>query len=60
VMWDIRVIEKLEDAVGNFSISCKFQFVLTRQEWVFTGVYGPQTDSDRLLMWEELADLYSW
>ena len=32
VMWDTRVIEKLEDAVGNFSISCKFQFVLTRQE----------------------------
>ena len=59
VMWDTRVVEKLEDVVGNFSVSCKFQCVLTRHEWVFTGVYGPQTNRDRLLMWEELAGLYS-
>jgi exonuclease III len=60
VMWDTKVVEKLEDAVGNFSVSCKFQCVLTRQEWVFIGVYGPQTNRDKLLMWEELAGLYSW
>ena len=32
VMWDTRVVEKLEDVVGNFSVSCKFQCVLTRHE----------------------------
>uniref|UniRef100_A0A2N9G078 Reverse transcriptase domain-containing protein n=1 Tax=Fagus sylvatica TaxID=28930 RepID=A0A2N9G078_FAGSY len=29
-------------------------------EWVFSGVYGPQTDRERLLMWYELAGISSW
>jgi exonuclease III len=60
VMWDTRVAEKIEDAVGNFLVSCKFRSILNQQKWLFTGVYGPQTNRDRLLMWEELAGLYSW
>jgi hypothetical protein len=27
LMWDKRVVEKLEDAVGYFSVSCKFKNV---------------------------------
>ena len=41
LMWDTRVMEKIEDAVGVFSVSCKFRSVITHQEWAFSGVYGP-------------------
>ena len=27
LMWDKRVVEKVEDAVGQFSVSCKFKNV---------------------------------
>ena len=60
LMWDTRVVEKIEDAMGNFSVSCKFKSVLTQHEWVFSRVYGPQTDRERMWMWGELAGLYSW
>ncbi len=60
VMWDTRVVEKIDEAVGHFSISCKFRSVFNHHEWVFSGVYSPQTVRDRLLMWEELAGLHSW
>uniref|UniRef100_A0A2N9GFH2 Endonuclease/exonuclease/phosphatase domain-containing protein n=1 Tax=Fagus sylvatica TaxID=28930 RepID=A0A2N9GFH2_FAGSY len=60
VMWDTRVVEKIDETVGHFSISCKFHSVFNHHEWVFSGVYVPQTVRDRLLMWEELACLHSW
>uniref|UniRef100_A0A2N9H2I2 Endonuclease/exonuclease/phosphatase domain-containing protein n=1 Tax=Fagus sylvatica TaxID=28930 RepID=A0A2N9H2I2_FAGSY len=60
LMWDTRVVEKIDDAVGNYSVSCKFRSVLNQLEWVFSGVYGPQMDRERLLMWYELAGISSW
>ena len=60
LMWDTRVVEKVEEAVGIFSVSCKFRSVFDSQEWMFSGVYGPQSDGERLLMWEELAGISSW
>ena len=54
-MWD-----KLEEAVGNFSVSCKFKNVIDQFEWVFTGVYGPNSDRERRNMWEDLFGLISW
>ena len=59
-MWDTRVVEKIEDVVGNYSVSCKLRSVVNQSEWVFSGVYGPQTDRERLLMWYELAGISSW
>ena len=41
VMWDTRVVNKMEEAVGRFSVSCKFTSVLDQFIWAFTGVYGP-------------------
>ena len=32
-----------------------FQF-----EWAFTGIYGPNSDLDRRLLWEELAGIRNW
>uniref|UniRef100_A0A2N9FU80 Reverse transcriptase domain-containing protein n=1 Tax=Fagus sylvatica TaxID=28930 RepID=A0A2N9FU80_FAGSY len=60
LMWDSRVVEKIEGAVGYFSVSCKFKNVETHQVCMFTGVYGPNINSDRRLMWDELAGIRSW
>jgi hypothetical protein len=60
LMWDRRVVEKIDEAVGDFSVSCRFRGVIDQFEWAFSGVYGPQTDRERSLMWDELAGLASW
>ena len=53
-------MEKLDEAVGDFSVSCRFRNVGDNFEWAFSGVYGPNVDREKRLMWEELAGLYSW
>ena len=60
LMWDRRVVEKIDEAVGDYSVSCRFRGVVDLFEWAFSGVYGPQTDRERSLMWDELAGLVSW
>jgi exonuclease III len=60
LMWDMRVVEKVDEAAGYYSLSCKFKNVLDQFEWIFTGVYGPNLDNDRDMLWEELAGLLSW
>lgn len=46
-MWDKRVVENMEEAVGQFSISCRLKNVENQFDWAFTGVYEPNTDRDR-------------
>ena len=41
-------------------MSYKFRNISNQFEWIFTGVYGPNTDRDRIVLWEELAGLISW
>ncbi|XP_030936692.1 uncharacterized protein LOC115961945 [Quercus lobata] len=60
LMWDTRVVNKVEEAVGQFSVSCKFTSVCDQFVWVFTGVYGPNSSRDRRFLWEELFGLSSW
>jgi hypothetical protein len=59
-MWDDRVVERVEEAVGTFSISCKFRNVSSGFEWAFSGVYGPNRNAERRLFWEELSGICSW
>jgi len=59
-MWDRRVVEIVEKAVSHFPISCRFKNVVDQFEWAFIGVYGPNYDRDRMLLWEELFGLCSW
>uniref|UniRef100_A0A2N9I2D6 Reverse transcriptase domain-containing protein n=1 Tax=Fagus sylvatica TaxID=28930 RepID=A0A2N9I2D6_FAGSY len=47
LMWDRRVVEKIDEAVGLFSVSCKFRCISDQYEWAFSGVYGPQSNRDR-------------
>ena len=60
VMWDRRIVEKIEEAVGRFSISFKFKNVEDQFEWAFNGIYGPNSTHDQRLLWEELAGIRSW
>jgi exonuclease III len=60
LMWDRRMVEKVEEVAGNYSLSCKFRSVFDQFEWIFTGVYGPNLDNERGFLWEELAGLISW
>ena len=59
LMWDTRVLEKVEEVVGRFSVSCRFKEV-SGFVWGFTGVYGPQGDIERRMTWEELTGVYTW
>lgn len=47
VMWDRRAVDKVEEAVGHFSVSCKFKNVIDHFAWAFTRVYGLNSDRDR-------------
>jgi hypothetical protein len=46
LMWDKRVVECLEEAVGSISISCKFKSILEQFVWAFSGIYGPIDNSE--------------
>ena len=53
-------MNKMEEVVGRFSVSCKFTSVLDQFVWAFTGVYGPNLHQDRRFLWEEICGLNSW
>ena len=60
LLWDNRVVEKVEEAVGSFSVSCKFREVFSDFKWAFFGVYSPIRSVERWLLWEELSGISSW
>ena len=60
LMWHKRVVEKMEEVVGQFSISCRLKNVENQFEWAFTGVYETNTDRDRRLFQEEMYGLLNW
>uniref|UniRef100_A0A2N9J584 UBC core domain-containing protein n=1 Tax=Fagus sylvatica TaxID=28930 RepID=A0A2N9J584_FAGSY len=49
IMWDKRVVEKLDVVVGSFSISCYWRGLVDGFDWVCSGVYGPQSDEGERL-----------
>jgi hypothetical protein len=57
IMWDRRVVEKVEECVGCFTAACSFRSMCDDFNWAFAGVYGPNRDNDRLMLWEELSGL---
>jgi hypothetical protein len=50
LMWDKRVVEKVEKAVGFHSVSSKFREVSSGYKWAFSGVYGPNWGVDRRML----------
>jgi hypothetical protein len=57
LMWDRRVVSKVEVCHGSYVVACYFRNVDDGMEWAFAGVYGPNRDAARRMMWEELAGL---
>ena len=55
LIWDKRVVEKIDVLVGQFSISVLLRGVLCILEWVCTGLYGSNADHHRAALWEELS-----
>ena len=46
IMRNCRLVEILEEAVGQYSVSCRFKNVRDQFEWAFMGVYGPNSDRE--------------
>ena len=49
VMWDRKVVE-IKEAVGRFSVTCRFKNVVDQFEWAFNGVNWPNFDGGRRLL----------
>ncbi|KAG6649501.1 hypothetical protein CIPAW_07G216700 [Carya illinoinensis] len=47
VMWDRRMMEKIEEFIGEFTLACSFKSVEDNFLWAFVGIYGPNLDSTR-------------
>lgn len=45
--------------MGVFTIAHSFRNVANKFAWAFVGVYGPNVDHDRRLLWDELDGLLS-
>ena len=59
IMWDNRVVEKVEECVGDYTLAVSFRDVVDHSVWAFAGIYGPNSNSDRKLLWDELAGVLS-
>jgi hypothetical protein len=60
IMWDNKVVEKVDVCVGDDTLAVSFRNVVDLSVWAFAGVYGPNLDRDRRLLWGELAGILSW
>jgi hypothetical protein len=60
IMWDKRIVEKIDGFVGEFVLACSFRSVVDDFSWAFVGVYGPNIDALRSSLWDELSGLSSW
>jgi hypothetical protein len=40
--------------------TCSFRNVSDNFAWAFAGVYGPNINHERMLLWDELARLLNW
>ena len=57
MMWDKRVLEKLEVMVGQFSVSVRWHGLGDGFIWACSGVYGLNDNNLRGQMWDELIGI---
>ena len=60
IIWDKRVLEKVEVMVGTFSVSVKWQGVGDGFIWACSGVYGSNENIVRGHMWDELVGIQQY
>ena len=54
LLWDRRVLDRIDSFVGNFSVFCKWKGIEDGFELMCTGVYGPNDDNVGSNLWDEL------
>lgn len=54
LMWDRRVVEKLDSSIGFFTISVLPRNTEDSKEWALAGVYGPNDSKLQRNLWSEL------
>jgi len=59
-MLDQRVVEKIDECVGEFSVVVSFRNVEDHFAWAYVGVYGPNADGNIRFLGDKLAGLLSW
>jgi exonuclease III len=59
LMWDRRVVSKLDECMGRYVVACSFRNVEDGLVWAIAGVYGPNCNNFRRFLREELAGLMS-
>ena len=57
LLWDKRVVEKIDSFVCRFFVSCLWRGVCDGFTWVGTGLYGPTCDVIRQELWAELRGI---
>jgi hypothetical protein len=57
LLWDRRVLEKLDFVVCQFSVSCLWKTLADGLDWVGTGLYGPTADGLWHGLWDELRSV---
>ena len=57
IMWDRRVLQKLEVLVGSFLVSGQWKGVEDGFIWACSGVYGPNDNNLRGDLWDELVGI---
>ncbi|KAG6647375.1 hypothetical protein CIPAW_07G074900 [Carya illinoinensis] len=57
-MWDRRVVEMIDHHVGEYLVACHFKNVHDGVEWAFAGVYGPNLEINKRVLWEEMAGIH--
>ncbi|KAG6658973.1 hypothetical protein CIPAW_03G000300 [Carya illinoinensis] len=57
-MWDKRVVDLVEEFISELVVACSF--INLDDGWGFAGVYGPNNDNNRKLLWDEIAGLCTW
>ncbi|KAK1326980.1 hypothetical protein QJS10_CPA01g01725 [Acorus calamus] len=55
MMWDGAVWNKINSAIGEFSVAVVLEDCASGWRWLWTGVYGPQEDTVRVGLLEELS-----
>ena len=59
-MWDKRVVEKVADCVGEYTLASSFRNVDDHSSWAFASICGPNSNRDRRLLWDVLARVLNW
>jgi hypothetical protein len=53
-------VEKVDECVTRYTLTVSLRNADDNFMWVFEGVYGPNDDGERMVLWDEMVGLMSW